>query len=31
VMFLRCLVFSLAYQRIVMRRDLEGGVTSIGG
>lgn len=31
VMFLMCLVFSLAYQRIVMRRDLEGGVTSIGG
>lgn len=31
VMFVMCLAFSLAYQRIVMRRDLEGGVTSTGG
>ena len=27
VIFLICLVFSLAYQRFVMRRDLEGALT----
>jgi raffinose/stachyose/melibiose transport system permease protein len=30
-MFLISLVFSLAYQRYVMRRDIEGSVTSMGG
>ncbi len=29
VMFLLCFVFSLAYQRMVMQRDIAGGVTSM--
>ena len=29
VMFLLCFIFSLAYQRIVMQRDVVGGVTSM--
>ncbi|NBE93366.1 sugar ABC transporter permease [Nonomuraea sp. KC401] len=31
VMFVLSLVFALAYQRFVMRRDLEGASTSMGG
>nr|WP_055506862.1 sugar ABC transporter permease [Nonomuraea pusilla] len=31
VMFALSLVFALVYQRLVMRRDLEGATTSIGG
>lgn len=31
LMFLICLVFALAYLRFVMRRDLEGAVTTMGG
>jgi raffinose/stachyose/melibiose transport system permease protein len=30
-MFLISLVFALAYQRFVLRRDLEGAVTNVGG
>lgn len=29
VMFFLCFIFSLAYQRMVMRRDIAGGVTSV--
>jgi raffinose/stachyose/melibiose transport system permease protein len=31
VMFLICLVFALLYQRYVLRRDVEGAVTVMGG
>jgi len=31
IMFLICLVFALAYIRFVMRRDIEGAVTNVGG
>jgi len=31
VMFLICLIFALLYQRYVLRRDIEGAVTVMGG
>ncbi|HLU32407.1 MAG TPA: sugar ABC transporter permease [Natronosporangium sp.] len=31
IMFLICLVFALGYIRFVMRRDIEGAVTTVGG
>src|SRR5690606_253186 len=31
IMFLICLVFASAYTRFVMRRDIEGAVTNVGG
>lgn len=31
VMFIICLVFALLYQRFVLRRDLEGALTTMGG
>ena len=30
-LFLICLIFALLYQRYVLRRDIEGAVTVMGG
>jgi raffinose/stachyose/melibiose transport system permease protein len=31
ILFLFALILALAYQRLVLRRDLEGGVTAFNG